>query len=470
MGTGASTLRPPEPRELKKLHELCAERAPRTGNEHLQHALSLMRLGLFFAAASVLRPLFDILSEHEEKAKVARLIVHCGFVLNSTALMAPKYAEFLSADDALKRNITLIQHPIFHEGFRAKACDVARGAAKGAPAESWNDEPVLVVSAGGELLLKQLWCNLATLTLCRSNTQTRARVVVVHAAEIDEEVANRFRARYGDQLQLEFFDISTTDVITDTQLNVKDLRGYQIKLIALVLAAKDHRHVLMMDADLLWLRDPFEMIEDLISRDIDAFIFNDFWHFKNKQHEKSSSTSFLFDLHGVDSNITEFESGVVYLNRTRTSSCMAVLKHFAMNYRYYFSLTFGDKDLYYLATQIAMPSSPTPAPTLERATTMPKLLGFLPSAGEIMQAQSMVQSFKDGWESHIHTTLHPLTDDFCECPNVECKNGEVEFAQRQLGDRRVTTVTARQQDYERLPVPSVYQLTYRCAQEALRYY
>jgi hypothetical protein len=155
------------------------------------------------------------------------------------------------------------------------------------------------VCAGGDKLLQQLHCNLKSLELFHyqecSNLQ-HIPIVVAHADEIKQDEMERFRSTFS-RLNLEFFNIAESALVLESRLTASLLRGFQIKLAALV--AIPARRVLMMDADLLWVRNPRYIIASCKASGVHADLFRDFWHFVDRRHEKSSSTSFLYSLHEI---------------------------------------------------------------------------------------------------------------------------------------------------------------------------
>ena len=92
-------------------------------------------------------------------------------------------------------------------------------------------------------------------------------------------------------MKLEFFNVAESALVLESRLTASLLRGFQIKLAALV-AIPAHR-VLMMDADLLRVKDPCHIITKYKSSGIHAHLFRDFWHFVERRHEKSSRHHFF---------------------------------------------------------------------------------------------------------------------------------------------------------------------------------
>ena len=318
--------------------------------------------------------------------------------------------------------------------------------------------------AGGDKLLQQLYCNLKSLELFQyegsyfETTLQNIPIVVAHADEINEAEIERFRSTFS-KLNLEFFNIAESALVLESRLTASLLRGFQIKLAALV--AIPARRVLMMDADLLWIKDPRHIIAKCKVCGVHAHLFRDFWHFVDRRHEKSSSTSFLYSLHGIDYDLSEFESGVVFFDREHTYGSVAMLRHMVLNYEYYFSLTFGDKDLFYLALKTQKANV--------TISEIPKMLGCVYDEGRegrdtnVFYSQSMIQSF-DGRPSHIHTTLHPIGDEGFDVPTHLCEDGkQIKFVQRKIDNKVVGTVACDMTHASILDVPNIYNHIYNCA-------
>jgi len=326
---------------------------------------------------------------------------------------------------------------------------------------TWDD--VILVCAGGDKLLQQLYCNLKSLEVFRYQgtfwgALQEVPIVVAHADEISETEMTKFRSTFS-KLKLEFFNVAESALVLESRLTASSLRGFQIKLAALV--AIPARRVLMMDADLLWIKDPRHIIAKCKSSGVHAHLFRDFWHFVERRHEKSSSTSFLYSLHGIDYNISEFESGLVFFDREHAYKSIAMLRYMAMNYEYYFLLTFGDKDLFYLALQHQKANV--------SISEMPRMLGCVYNEGRegrdtnVFYSQSMLQSF-DGGPSHIHTTLHPVGDEGFDIPTHICNDGKkIQFVTRKIDSRTVGTVACDMIDALTIETPNIYHHIYICA-------
>jgi hypothetical protein len=328
---------------------------------------------------------------------------------------------------------------------------------------TWDD--VILVCAGGEKLLQQLYCNLKSLELFQYKecshwcTLQEIPIVVAHADEINERDVAKFRSTFS-KLKLEFFNVAGSPLVLESRLTASSLRGFQIKLAALV--AIPARRVLMMDADLLWVKDPRHIITKCKSSGVHAHLFRDFWHFVERRHEKSSSTSFLYSLHGLDYNISEFESGVVFFDREHAYKCIAMLRYMVINYEYYFSLAFGDKDLFYLALRSAQNANVS-------ISEIPEMLGCVYDEHRsgrdtcVFYSQSMIQSF-DGVPSHIHTTLHPIGDEGFDIPTHICNDGKnIQFVHRKIGTKMVGTVACDMIHASKIEVPNIYDHIYVCA-------
>ena len=266
----------------------------------------------------------------------------------------------------------------------------------------------------------------------------------------------KFRSTFS-KLKLEFFNLAESPLVLESHLTASSLRGFQIKLAALV--AIPAHCVLMMDADLLWVKDPRHIITKCKSSGVHAHLFRDFWHFEERQHEKSSSTAFLYSLHGLDYNISEFESGVVFFDREHAYKSIAMLKYMVLNYEYYFSLTFGDKDLFYLALRSAQKANIS-------ISEIPKMLGCVYDEGRsgrdtnVFYSQSMIQCFDES-PSHIHTTLHPVGDEGFDIPTHICNDGtKIQHVQRNIGNNLVGTVACDMINASNIELPNIYRHIY----------
>lgn len=434
------------------------QRKGNTANDYFQNAISLMQSTPphYLAASCVLRFLYERIDE-AERPKLARLLVQCGVALHDNTLML--YTEKLPAGEStpqvqLARFMT---NSAIHEHKKIEC--LAEAATQPAfslpPGRSWDE--CIVVCAGGEQLLKQLFCNLKSLEVLWVGKSQKPPVVVAHAAEICAAEVGRFSYAFPT-MDLTFFDLAESTLVMESHLTPQSLRGFQIKLAAIV--AIPAKRMLLMDADLFWLIDPCHIIDSCKTQHVVAHLFSDFWHFVRKRHEKTSSTSFLYSLYDVDFDRQEFESGVVYVDRENTYRSVAMMRHMLLNYDYYSSLTFGDKDLYYLALKTQQANM--------TISEVPKMLGCVHD--DLFHSQSMLQSF-NGHPSHIHTTLHPIgDDDFC-IPTHLCNRGEdIHFVQRTLKNRTVGTVACDIQAASSLEHPNLYERVYLSAQKDLGEY
>ena len=431
--------------------------SPKNAKEYVDRAFQLMKEGSFFEASCVLRVVHPLVPK-SDRSKLAHLIVQCGVALHDALLMS-YVSEIDSAEWEINhlRLARLLLNTTIHETMKRDCLAEAAKQPRFTLSEKGWDQCIMVC-AGGDALLTQLYCNLKSLEAFWSlaENQDQPAVVVVHAAEMSSEEQAFFRKEFAFIKNLSFFDLEHSLLVVESELTAQSLRGYQIKLAAM--AAIPARHVLMMDADLLWLRDPRDILNACRGDGKAAFLFSDFWHFVTKRHERTSSTSFLYSLHGIDHNRREFESGVVYMNRELTYASVAMLRHMAINHKYYFNLTFGDKDLYYLALRVQghdVKSSP-----------QPKMLGTLDQDG-LFHSQSMIQMFGDA-PSHIHTTLHPINDEDVRIPTHICHDGDkIQFVQRTLSSGKIVgTVACEPADAEQLETPNVYEYVYLAALQA----
>ena len=433
----------------------------RSANDYFKLGLKCMQSSppRYEEASCIFRFLYQNIPE-SEREKIVKFIVQCGVGLHDKELMS-----FVSTVESknLCRQCELASFMLNDKVHKEKRDECQLEVDE--QSEFWQSDniwdDVILVCAGGDKLLQQLYCNLKSLEkfwYTGSNELENIPIVIAHADEIRKfeeiKIKNAFTS-----LNIVFFDIAQSALILESRFSASSLRGYQIKIAAMV--AIRARRVLLMDADILWLRDPRKIIEKCKKEEVDAHLFSDFWHFMRRRHEKSSSTSFLYSLYGVDFDVCEFESGVVYLNREKAYKSVAMLRYILMNYEYYFSLAFGDKDLFYLSLK------------KENAkisiSGMPKMLGCVYDEGHkgrdanVFYSQSMVQSF-DSVPSHIHTTLHPVGDEGFDVPSHLCEDGEkIEFVQRKIDEKIVSTVACDISNAVVLEKPNVYEHVYICA-------
>jgi len=435
--------------------------ALRTANDYVQFAFSLMQSTppQYLAASCIFRFLHENISE-SEKPKLAKFLVQCGIALHDASLMnyVSQINDITQQSELARFMLNTALHEQHRDGCVAEA---EHQPAFRSTSCTWDD--IILVCAGGDKLLQQLYCNLKSLEVFKyKNTYWGAlqeiTIVVAHADELTETEMTKFKSTFSN-LKLEFFNVADSALVLESRLTASLLRGFQIKLAALV--AIPARRVLMMDADLLWIKDPRHIIAKCKSSEVHAHLFRDFWHFVERRHDKSSSTSFLYSLHEIDYNISEFESGVVFFDREHAYKSIAMLRYMVMNYEYYFSLTFGDKDLFYLALQHQKANV--------SISEIPRMLGCVYDEGRsgrdtnVFYSQSMIQSF-DGSPSHIHTTLHPVGDEGFDIPTHICNDGKtIQFVQRNINNKMVGTVACDMIHALNIEIPSIYDHIYACA-------
>jgi hypothetical protein len=412
-------------------------------NEVLKHAVDLMNANLFFAASCVLKMLHGSLSD-ADRPKTAALLAQCGLALGSHELM--QHAKEGAALGAQMRNVIgFVQEKELHQHM-LRLCEEDCRSLPEAHAPSPAGDFCVAICAGGPKLMLQLWANLHSLV---GTGFEGVDVVIVHADEIGEAEVDAFGREFGRSLRLRFLDVGAcAELVRRVGGGAGALRGYQIKMAAMCVL--NYGRVLLCDADILWLRNPLETIP----RDRDLFVFSDIWHFRAKRHDKSSTTSFLYRLHGVDSDVQEFESGVVYLDRAAAPGVVRMLFHMCVHHKYYFNLAFGDKDLYYLAARRRGAS-------VRLCPRLPMMLGTV-ADGEFT-SQSMVQSVEAG-PSHVHTTLHPIGDENAATPTHICRESDdIHFVERTIAGKRVGTVACDLDRCDALDAVTIYSCAYASA-------
>lgn len=431
---------------------------PTTANEFLQVGVSFMnsRPPQYLAASCVFRYLYQIVSSQTDRSTISGYLVICGIELHDTSLI--NHVQQISLNDT-SRDVQLarfMSNTNLHEKMR-DACRLEAVRQTDFQVADETLEDVILVCAGGEKLMTQLYCNLKSLEVFQyDDTQwgslQNIKIVVAHANEVTESEIFKFKSCFKT-LSIEFFNLCESELVTESNLTADTLKGFQIKLAALV--AIRARRVLLMDCDIFWVQDPRHIIANCKRNEFDAHLFCDFWHFVKHRHEKSASTSFLYSLHGIDYNISEFESGVLYFDREKAYKSVAILKHMVINYEYYFSFTYGDKDLYY----IALKSQNAKISISEK----PKMLGCVYRDSNEFHSQSMLQAFNSK-PSHIHTTLHPIGDDGFDIPTHICDDAyKICFVQRTIKNTVVNTVGCEPEDTTVLDTPNIYKHIYVCA-------
>jgi len=411
-----------------------------TPNEIVKYCMTLMNMNLFFAASCILKLLYPSLNE-DDRPKIASLLAQCGLALGSEELM--KYAKTSTLQLSMRNVIGFVLETELHRHMLAK-CE--RDCIE-LPFLHATEDLCLAICAGGPKLMLQLWTNLHSLISTGFNNTD---VVIVHADEISETEENKFKLEFSKYINLKFLNVMHCTQFTELMPQaVALLRGYQIKLCALCILP--YKRILLCDADILWITNPQDTLTEIHKSASDMFVFSDIWHFQHKRHEKSSTTSFLYRLHGIPFDIQEFESGFVYMNRESNPSVVKMLLHLCINYKYYFNFTFGDKDLYYLA------ASKFKA-TILRADQKPQMLGNIVN-GEFT-SQSMVQFYGDK-ASHIHMTLHPISDENAAIPTHLCEDcNDIKFVRRNISGQDMGTVACDMAHATLLPASNVYSNTY----------
>ena len=413
-----------------------------TPNDIMKHCIDLMNANLFFAASCILRLLHNSLSE-EDKPKTATLMAQCGLALGSQELM--NYAKQSNLSVQMRNVIGFVQEISLHKHMLERCSEECTALSIAPP----THDLCVAICAGGPNLMLQLWVNLHSLKNTGFSVND-ATVVIVHADEISDQEIEKFTKEFSKFMSLRFLNIKDcTEFINMIDGGVDTLRGYQIKLAAMCVL--NYKNIILCDADILWIENPLKSI----TRDCDLFIFSDIWHFKCKRHEKSSTTSFLYKLHNVDSDIQEFESGLVYINKESNTDFVRMLFHLCKNYKYYyFNLTFGDKDLYYMAAKKT-------GANVKVNSRLPMMLGNVLD-GEFT-SQSMVQLVENG-PSHIHMTLHPISDDNVKVPTHLCEDSNhIHFVQRRINNKNVGTVACEVENSIELNPINIYSKTYTSA-------
>ena len=282
-------------------------------NEIMQHCIDLMNANLFFAASCILRLLHNALSD-EDKPKTATLMAQCGLALGSEELM--NHAKQSNLNIQMRNVIGFVQETGLHKHMVDRCNEDCRTLSVVPP----TNDLCVAICAGGPSLMLQLWVNLHSLK--NTGFSADATVVIVHADEISEQEIEKFTREFSKFMVLNFLNLKDcTEFINTIDGGVNALRGYQIKLAALCVL--HYKKIILCDADILWIQNPLKSI----NRDCDLFIFSDIWHFRCKRHEKSSTTSYLYRLHNVDSDIQEFESGLVYVNKETNPEFSRMLLH-----------------------------------------------------------------------------------------------------------------------------------------------
>ena len=389
------------PHSITAMDFLHSQRPIRSVEDGIATATSLLNIGAAAAAQLVLK---TVISSVKEKShpQLAHLTLQIAYALGDV-----EQVERLTDIKALRTCVDVVKaaQPV-ERSYSVPAC--------------------ILVCAGGDSLLTQLVGNLKSMCL---HGPPDMPVVVAHADELDEIAEAELSSEFDD-VNFIFLNLLDSEYWNPNEPG-GGLRGFQIKLAALALV--DASEVFLMDADLLWLRNSTQVF-DLMKKKGDAYLCHDLWHFITKCHSRSCSTRFVFSLFEVDSNCTEYESGLLYMAKGRAPKAVAMLREMARHHRTLFKYTFGDKDLYAIALKYANASLATSPP--------PELLGATTHTSAF-QAQSMLHHV-GGAPSHIHTTLHPLGDPDLQVPGLVSETRHVEFKTETLpvSQKRVATVSS----------------------------
>lgn len=420
-----------------------------TPNELMQHAVALYHAGLIRAASII----FLGLHKHNtSNQRLCHMLAQCGIMLRDVDMILRLDLRVLPAPT--RALVSLVAHSALHTQMRDAALTAVQAARVGAAARPTHPGTasargwVLVVPAGGTDFVAQLWCNLASLRECTRSSPPPERIVVAHApGEWTQLRQAAFREEFGSTV--EFVDLSRV-VSTGGAIG---LRGFQIKLAALAYAldayAASVSTIVMSDADILWVQHPtLGVVRDTagVPRDacgdagIRVGVFRDLWHSINKRHEKSASTSFLRDVYGVcPVDGYELESGVVCVSTAvelrrglssdvpprHSAALSAALWHLFRHSSYYFALAYGDKDLFDIASRLALNTS---CHRLGRASMLGYIVGTdaatLGQGDSGVHLHSMLQYLqREGCTefaevSHVHSTLLPATESVLHEPAV----------------------------------------------------
>ena len=395
---------------------------------------------LHLAAAGVLITILPSL-EGDSKSQVCRMIVTCG--------MALKNVEFMKLVDNVKdplliQKVSMMLNTSIHEKYKKKL--QGSNSDEVVPLGGGNK---ILICAGGDDLLTQAWANISSLR----DTGCKLPVTIVHANEISES-----EMKVLSKLNISFMNLKQEPYLSrlpPIPARYENLRGFQMKIASLV--ATDADSVILSDADILWVSNPESYLTGP-----DVHICQDIWHMSNKQHSKSAGTAWLYNIHGMSTNVQESESGVLFLNRKKCPGMVTSLSRFLEGIDYYFEMAFGDKDLYNIAAHINnIEISKSP---------MPHMLGYID--GNKFVCQSMRQHMSNGATSHIHMTLLPfkkLQDDIT-CPTHYCDDpNNISFVFRDIDGVRKQTIGSTVDKVNKLPtdnvIPSIVFRGYRYSRE-----
>ena len=368
---------------------------PRTPSELITYADKLSKNYLYTAAAAVITSLCVDNESIRKNPVVNQLLAVCALgtqnvnMLNqvmpyvtSPLLRSLSSAALLSAHD---------MHVSALKNFAVQ------------PADSQYSGVGIVIPAGGTELLSQAWANVRSLRY----TGCRLPVVIAHSNEIDAKA----EARLAEEL-----DVSLLNVCDTMPGN---WRGFQIKLAAVV--ASCFATVILSDADILWLSNPERLLDRMRCSGAGMMLFSDIWEFYKRQHNRTSITIWLQKINGMTPEGAEVESGVVLVDKTRAgvAQCM---RYMAQNYNYYFSMSFGDKDLYAIVAHHCGVSVVRPP--------APRMLLVPSNVSDQMLCHSMLHYADNDSYSHIHSTLFPTGVANLErvpAPTHTCAGADVHF-------------------------------------------
>lgn len=396
-----------------------------TPQELCHYAVQLYNAGLIRAASS----LFCELHIHNPtNSTLSHFIVQCGIMLRDIDMILR--VDLRLVPIPTRHLASLVANTALHTRMRDAAVQAvasARAVEVTTAPRVCGEDWVLVIPAGGTDLVAQLWCNLQSLRECQQRGGTivaPSRIIIAHASD---EWTDMRKAAFIDEFgrTLEFLDLNT--VIVDV-----NVRGFQIKLAALAYVldayASSVSAIVLSDADILWVRHPSCGVirSGALSQSVRIGIFRDLWHSVHKRHEKSASTAFIRDFYGVGRcDGYELESGVVCVTLPGASSderepaaLASALWHLFHHHAYYFSLAYGDKDLFDIASHLALGVKC-------RRLGYASMIGYISDDKRDVRLHSMLQYFDRSigiglpyglGESHVHSTLLPATESSIDEP------------------------------------------------------
>lgn len=381
---------------------------------------------LHLAAAGILITILPSL-DGDSKAQVSRMIVTCGMALRNVEFM--KLVDNVK-DPVLIQKVSMLLNTTIHEKFKKRL--LGSNSEEVVPLGGGSK---ILICAGGDDLLTQAWANIRSLR----DTGCKLPVTIVHANEISES-----EMKVLSKLNISFMNLKQEPYLSrlpQIPARYENLRGFQMKIASLV--ATDADSVILSDADILWVSNPESYLTGP-----DVHTCPDIWHMSNKQHSKSAGTAWLYNIHGMSTNVQESESGVLFLNRKNCTGMVTSLSRILEGVDYYFEMAFGDKDLYNIAAHINnIKISKSP---------MPHMLGYM--EGSEFVCQSMRQHTPNGATSHIHMTLLPfkkLQEDIT-CPTHYCDDpNNISFVFKNIEGERKQTIGSTIDKVKELPTDNV---------------